>query len=537
MDDATAPVTITFQVDNQTTTIDDCELLIIGCDPRPLISGIAGLPVMSPLGDEAKIFGAFTEFVFQTTLVTVNVPSAPSARPKYGAILDTATGMKMNGDVSAFRNESAKQYSVAAANQLDKNHVVLYQLWGQDDPPNPLKPRPSQEELLAKLISQLQDPNQVPWWPYGRTYTKDYKLAAPPLHSSYFHHFTRDDVKRGLQWDLLNLQGHNRTVYVWAGTCFESALQCWQYQEFLLQPTNPHHITLPASPNARIVIVGAGVSGILMADRLTRLLGHTNVTVLERENRVAGKAHSIKLENPHPTDNPEPTICELGTCYMSPAYDEFVTFLRPFTDPDEMHPPNDRRGFPLNPPGEFRGMVTTGMIKGFPTVVDYTDYLVLRYQQKEGQNPDPSKRDEVLEQLGLLLLAYAGQAWDLIGRQLPMPTDPLDPETMKTLGGTYQAWIDSEDHIPSLTGLSGLLEYAYSNQGYGPLPTIAAYYGLIWMSPLLAERLALQAYENLPLVTCWSRGWEAVWQRMAEPLNVVKPANILSITRNVSPRE
>ena len=156
-----------------------------------------------------------------------------------------------------------------------------------------------------------------------------------------------------------------------------------------------------------------------MADRLTRLLHYTDVTVLEKEDRVAGKAHSIAMLSPCPPDNPEQAICELGTCYMSPAYDELVTFLRPFTDPRPDASPNDRQ-LPAQPTGRVRGMVTTGMIKGFPNVVDYTDYLVLRYQQKKGEKLDPGQRDVVLEKLGLLLGDYAaGQGWALIRRELP----------------------------------------------------------------------------------------------------------------------
>jgi len=533
--DASSPVSVTYQGGGKQQTIP-AELLIIACDPRALV-GITGTKVMEPSPKEAAIFGAFTEYVFQTTLVTVKVPSNP---PQHGAILDPYTVSQMAGDVSAFRNETAKQYSLAAANTLEENHLVVYQEWSDDSP----KPRPDKATLLSTLKDQLNDPVKLPWWPYGTDWTIGDE-DTDVLHSSYFHHFRGSDVEGGLPWHLLDLQGANNTAYTWAGTCFESALQCWQYQEHVLfSKDNLHAIQLPKDPKAPIVIVGAGVSGVLMADRLTRLMGRTNVTLLEKTGLVGGKTHSIVRQGPRPQGNPEPTICELGTCYMSPAYDEFHKFLKPFWSSDPPHGENFRRAFPPNPPGEFRGMVTTGTMSWKNPkdpnnpVIDYTDYIVLRYQQIVGDPPDPSKRDEVLA----LIAGYLGDYWErgteLIGQHLPMPLKRLGAKKMTILAGTYQDWIDSSGEIlPAMSGLTGVLEYAYSNQGYGPLKKIPAYYGLVWVSPLLAQRLVTEAFTSHGGVTTWSKGWGDIWTRMAKPLKILTNVEITSIKRNLTSEE
>lgn len=88
----------------------------------------------------------------------------------------------------------------------------------------------------------------------------------------------------------------------------------------------------------------------------------------------------------------------------------------------------------------------------------------------------------------------------------------------------------------SLTGLTGVLEYPYSNQGYGPLQSIPLYYGVAWISAVLAERLLMCSAENLPNATFWSKGWGDVWRRMAEPVDdenkIITGASVTSITRS-----
>lgn len=247
------PVTITYQTGTSGTESIDCELLVIACDPRPLF-GMAngGAQVLVPTPTEKAVFAPLTDYIFQTTLVSVDVPTDPAKRPKYGAILDPATARQMKGDIGAFRNESAKQYGLDVANTLPQNHLVVYQLWGpeSEEDPKTAKP-PTSAQLLQRLEDQLDDLTKVPWWPY-ETYTID--PAQPPLHTRYLHHYAPEQLEQGLPWKLLEVQGDNRTLYTWAGTCFESVLQCWQYQDLLLSPDRTNPVQLPAALEAPIVI-------------------------------------------------------------------------------------------------------------------------------------------------------------------------------------------------------------------------------------------------------------------------------------------
>lgn len=544
MGTAGGPVTVRYSIDTDDQDPIDCELLVIACDPRPLFQKTAtNPPVLPPTPTEKAVFAPLTDYIFQTTLVTVDVPKDPKKRPTYGAILDPATARQMKGDIGAFRNESAKQYGLDAANGLPKNHLVVYQLWGPESEKDPINAKPpTSDQLLQRLKDQLDDLTKVPWWPY-ESYTID--PVQPPVHTRYLHHYAPDQLKQGLPWKLLEMQGDNRTVYTWAGTCFESVLQCWQYQDLLLSPDRKNPVQLPASLDAPIVIVGAGVSGLLMADRLRRLYGYTNVTLLEREPVYGGKTHSAVRATPRPDAKSEPTICELGTCYLHPGYDELVSYLWPFVWRDGSNQPNERRGFvanPKDPDKEFRGMVTTGIVDPAgkftpPLVVGYDEYAALRFQQKTGEEltNDPEIKEATLAEIVLLLVQYAKAARGLIGSSLPMPLEPPSPDRMLTLTRTFQDWLDDSGTEPlNLAGLTGVLEYAYSNQGYGPLTSIPLYYGTVWISPVVAERLAMRSAEGQPNVTFWSKGWGDVWKRMAESFpkgSLITGATITSINR------
>ena len=110
-----------------------------------------------------------------------------------------------------------------------------------------------------------------------------------------------------------------------------------------------------------------------------------------------------------------------------------------------------------------------------PLVVGYDEYIALRYQQKTGEEvtDDHDMKEVALGELVLLLVEYAKAARGSIGSSLPMPLEPPPPDQMSTLTGTFQDWLDNGGTMPlNLAGLTGVLEYAYSNQGYGPITSI-----------------------------------------------------------------
>ena len=107
---------------------------------------------------------------------------------------------------------------------------------------------------------------------------------------------------------------------------------------------------------------------------------------------------------------------------------------------------------------------------------------------------------------------------------LPMP---IEPPAIAARGITYQEWIEENKLQP----LTGVLEYAYSVQGYGPLSQIPAYYGLVWISSDLTPRLVSDALKPKPEVTFWSKGWGHVWERVSAGMHIVHGAQVESIKR------
>ena len=152
--------------------------------------------------------------------------------------------------------------------------------------------------------------------------------AVNPLNTPYFDQFRAADLAEGRPWQWLDMQGANKTIYVHASTCFELVLHCWSYIQILKETQNAK-AALTADKGAPIVIVGAGVSGLLFANYVKNL-HYTNVTLLEKSDRYGGKTHSLQVPDTRGT-----TMCELGTCYMSPAYDDMITALSDFTQGNE----------------------------------------------------------------------------------------------------------------------------------------------------------------------------------------------------------
>lgn len=79
-----------------------------------------------------------------------------------------------------------------------------------------------------------------------------------------------------------------------------------------METISPNKQRNPFRKDARIVVIGAGPSGIHMAHML-KTMGYSNVRVLEKSNRIGGKSKSIKIDGiPH----------EMGTCFLTTQYEE-----------------------------------------------------------------------------------------------------------------------------------------------------------------------------------------------------------------------
>lgn len=504
-----SPVQIAYETGSGGGATMGCDLLIVACDPR-------GLPM--PLSDaERQVFSRLQNFTFHTYALKVKVPDQ---KPEFGIVLKPPTGLEeMDGRVYGFRNESAKQFTLAAANTMKENHVVVYRLWNKA----PADTSAAQDE--ADLKAQLE---ALPWWPYGDNFKVVGKLATP-----YFDHFDVAGVEQGMPWNYLDLQGDNATIYVHGSTCFESVVTIWQYIQLLFDPKSGVKASrLPTNPDARVCVLGAGVSGILIAKYLSDR--YTNITILERDPQqiesnanIYGKTVSLSFDEPKPETSPYsgPTICELGTCYLSPAYNGLVSTLKDWKCYTEGPRGFERGG---GQTGDFRGIVVDGP-PGTLTVIPFTQYV---FDEARKHLPKGSSDEEVTDAIVATALLYADKQLETMGPSLPMP--PQRPKSTTFLSQTYSDFLDTPTlGLHPLRVLHGILEYTYTIQGYGPLTTIPAFYGLVWINAALVFEDLLE--EHQPLVTFWPQGWGGIWKRLSADMDIIYGASVTKIARSGVP--
>ena len=528
MTTAASPIRLTLSVPGETALVVPADLLVIACEPRNLI-GICDYTT-----EEMAVFSRLQNYTFHTTVVKVPVPTDPAKR-KFGVIIKPDAIDHLEGNVSGFRNESAKQFSLETANQMTENLVTVYQLLGPEAVPM------TQAQFLKRLNDTLQT---LDWWPFD-----SYQICTDDngdpitLTTPYFDHFDNAALADHLPWKYLAVQGTGNTLYVHGSTCFESVLQCWQYGGMLLDQLSNLGITLPPKTGL-IAVLGAGPSGLLFAHRLQGL-GFTNVQIFEATDRIGGKTHTVRFDSPQPPTAPpiglpHQTACELGTCYLSPAYDDMARELSAFMSG------NVRQGFFLTadhndpPDHSFRGMVTEGQFDGVPMatkVMDYDEYVLLRgYYEANQPFADPARWKDgynaalVEAEIVLALGAYEILVGEYMGIDaLPMPLTP----TNWLIKAGYTSFYDMLARKDLLI-LCGLLEYAYSVQGYGPLRKIPAYYGMIWISmPLVWGVIETGiGLKKEATVTVLLSGWLDVWLRMSATLNITTNAKVLKIERS-----
>ena len=270
--------------------------------------------------------------------------------------------------------------------------------------------------------------------------------------------------------------------------------------------------SLPSDKGALIVIIGAGVSGLLFAHELHKLQ-YTNVLLLEKSNRYGGKTVSLTVPDGGPSRPLGRTICELGTCYMSPAYDDMVQALAAFTVGNVRFD---------CAPGAERGMVDGTQVLSFE---DYAFKLAKDWLSAHGRRSDDY---HVYKALAAAAVLYAGFRYEIFGSldgSMPKTQPTGNPFGIFTT--SFEKFLDDYD----MGVLKGFMLYAYEVQGYGALAQIRAYYGLLWITPDIAYPIG-----PTKGVTAWKKGWENVWEQMVSrlDLNVQLEVSVLRIVRGAT---
>jgi hypothetical protein len=498
------PVFLEYTINGNIQPIKkEYELLVIACDPRNLYN------ICDYTAEERAIFDKLKNFTFHTSLLKVQINNPTTQQKTYPGIFAPKVLGQMDGSIYAYRNESAKQFGSNVANEMAYNLVTVYQLLGEAKPPL------SSNEFEKILNQQLTNSD---WWPFSTEYEVLKTFTTP-----YFDHFSNEGLfEEKLPWKILNLQGKNKTLYVHGFTCFESVLHCWDYAELVLNFVGSAEKPLLTEFDAPIVILGAGVSGLLFATRLKRL-GYTNIEILESTDRYCGKTYTITEEEPYPDGSPENTVCELGTCYLSPAYDHLVEDLK------EFFVDNAQINFAKGEPN-FRGIVIEGEFEPpyvpNEAILSQQGYILLK--AKALLNLDPNEPPNVvMSYIALALAKYSVLHWKIMGSQTPMPLHP--PEELRDK--TFYEFLDEN----GLLSLVGMIQYMYSVQGYGVITNIPAYYGLTWITPIVIQTILLDNFdpEEIPVVTALEKGWGALWDQIVEQgkLNITYLAKTTSIKR------
>lgn len=513
------PITIKYQVGNGPPIERQIELLVVACDPRNLNK------ICDYRRDEQAIFDRFINSTFHTSLLKVTRDR--NVKLASGVVFAPDAMNKMDGSIYAFRNETAKQFGLKKASAMSENWVTVYQLQKPVSQPW----TPSQfERILQEELKTLE------WWPYRPKKDVPYYKITDSVTTPYFDQFSGADLQKGLPWQFLNLQGKRNTIYVHASTCFESTLQCWSYANMLLDESNNLGVNLPANRNAPIVILGAGASGILFANRLLRDLKYTNVEILELTDRSDGKVHTIVKNGPSPPGSNEATVCELGACYLSPAYgenyiptyDNFYDYLKPF-----LKDGNARVSLAKNAEDatRFRAIWTEGQFprwrKTYQRFMPYDRYVIEKAKHDLGYPME--YRDnfhiemKIAEAMAGYVVLHEAFMELFMGTTGPMPLK--QPPLFSKLGSVpFEQFL----YDNGLMAMVGLLQYGYSVQGYGSLKNAPAYYGMIWITPAVIAGILV----GEEVVTVWSKGWGNVFDQMKAGMKITYNAKTTKITRS-----
>jgi hypothetical protein len=240
--------------------------------------------------------------------------------------------------------------------------------------------------------------------------------------------------------------------------------------------------------DSRIVVVGAGAAGLCMAWYLKRE-GFKHVQVLEKSPRLGGKCRSLTIDG---------QSFDLGANYITSAY----TRVR-----------------------ELARHVKAGM-----------------YTEKAGHAIDVGNGEvqpiltEVLTHTSFLKLAWQSMRFLFIRWRLGKLLTPAQPGFAHVpehpeLQGSFEEWLDRN----GLDALHEMFEIPLTLMGYGKLKTIAAVYGLSYMSPRTFINLGLFAANVPGWLRRWpkrfNQGYGRTFERLAAEVDVLTGVTIGRITR------
>jgi len=548
------------------------DLLVLACDPQ---DDNLTEEVMKKTATEKKVFSSnvMKSFIFQTTLVKfpkVNNSDDPIE------IFNPINLTKAQGFLHSYRSETRKEayqrtvqskssdpeaYYANLLNGVSHEYVTMYQII---DPTK--SERMNEDEMWQLLQEQMNDPTNKKWFPYDASQGE--KIVQ--FHTKYFDHFTIPALKnqtntRTNNWRILDMQGKKNTIYVHASTAFESVLHIYNYVE-LLQKTC--HDSFPTPKDSKIAVIGAGPSGLLISRKLVQM-GYTNITIYESnkdysgpDELYAGKTQTNMISQSRLSYR---IPAELGTCYLSPAYQQMYKdfdkthLLGREGDKNELISLDQIENGPI-----VKDIITTGQfdvdgpvmrlynsypdVFGFPNDefpyrMNFEKYQVVKgfEEHYKGKRMSVDKLKSkfpgfLFDVIGVAAIEYIIYHIEHYGKYVPLP-----PTQSRIKNEIFANDIYSFLKKKNMLSLLGLLQFGYSLQGYGSTSegdSMSAFYLLMWVTPNLfmtfihndvkqiikdgLKKVYIDPFwfkKDVPVVAALSKGWGDVWKNLKTQLD------------------
>lgn len=298
------PAAITYSLAGGASKTEEFDFVVVACDPR-------GLNISDRTSFEKKVNDSLHSHTFHTSLFSATRPKEPGAKPsdaRYAVRFDPGTLEATDGGLYGFRDEVKARDETFAGSSTGTTWAVTYQL---EDKPLLTRQRDDVEKKMnVKRDAAIKSNVWIDWQPENPVATKEITV-------DYFAHFTQESLREGMPWKVVEEQGKNKTLYIASFTCFESVLHCYLYQNMLMKRRDVQK-RFPKNRDARIAVIGAGPAGLLFASQHLVAKGYRNFKIFESTDRYGGK--TVTEYQPIPATPGKNVPCELGTCYLSPAY-------------------------------------------------------------------------------------------------------------------------------------------------------------------------------------------------------------------------
>lgn len=295
---------------------------------------------------------------------------------------------------------------------------------------------------------------------------------------------------------LVSLAGFLRTRFLRsAHTIIDHAVRPWCRKQ---HPSGERRLPRPSD---RVLVVGAGPSGLHMSHLLRNRLGIEDISIVEISDRIGGKTVTIDDEH-HPG-----VVHELGTCYLHPAYFavralvEELKAMPGCDDPDfgrEVAP----EGYAIQGAGREAYTLeewVTSELEGQPRWSPWALSRIL-----------VPKMDTAAELLTAKARYKRLHQEHLGDYDYSMPPK-LTQEAMQALDMSFGQFLESN----GLSALLPILAYGQTCQGYGAIESTPAFWAMCWITPeLLDGYFAVQP--RYPKKAMFRQGWRSIWDMLVK---------------------